>query len=69
MSQEVLTKFIHLVFSDARLQEQLREITDRNDFIERVVRLGKEFDLEFTANDVSNALQMGRRAWLERGIG
>jgi hypothetical protein len=69
MSQEVLTKFIHLVFSDARLQEQRREITDRNDFIERVVRLGKEFDLEFTANDVSNALQMGRRAWLERGIG
>lgn len=69
MSQEALTQFIQLVFSDALLQEQLREITDINDFIERVVRLGKEYDLEFTANDVDDALQAARRAWIEKGIG
>ena len=69
MSQETLTQFRQLVFSDTLLQEQLREITDRQEFIEQVVRLGNERGYEFTADDVENALQAERRVWLERWLG
>ena len=69
MSQEALMQFQQIVFADERLQAELREITDRDEFIKQVIELGKERDLEFTSEDVSNALQTSRRAWIERWIG
>lgn len=69
MSQEALMQFQQIIFADAELQAELREITDQKDFIEKVLKLGKERDLEFTAEDVSNALQTSRRAWFERWLG
>ncbi len=58
-----------IIFDDANLQVELREITDEQEFIEKVLKLGKERDLEFTAEDLSNALQTSRRAWFERWLG
>lgn len=69
MSQEALMQFQQIIFDDAKLQAELREITDEQEFIEKVLKLGKERDLELTTEDLSNALQTSRRAWLERWLG
>lgn len=62
-------KFQQIVFSDADLQARLRAISDRGEFIEKVIELAKERDLEFTAEDVLGVLQASRRAWIERWLG
>lgn len=68
MSQETLAQFRQLVFTDKQLQEQLREMTDREEFIAFVVRLGSERGYDFTPDDVEEAMRSGRRVWLERMV-
>lgn len=69
MSQETLMNFQQIVFDDAELQKELREITDQNEFIEKVLKLSKECDLEITEEDVLNTFQTARRIWIERWLG
>lgn len=61
-------RFRQHVLTDRQLQEQLREMTDLQEFISLVVSLGKERGFEFTGEDVEETLNEGRRAWIERGI-
>jgi hypothetical protein len=65
---ENLARFALLVFEDAALQEELGEIIDRGLFLEWVVRTGEARGFGFTAEHVQQAMQEGRRTWLERRI-
>ncbi len=68
MSLEKLEPFSQLVLSDMSLQEKLRDITDREEFVARVAELGAEHGFEFTSEDVVEALRERNRTWLERWI-
>ena len=67
-SPEALDNFCNLVFEDAALQERLRQVIDRELFIDLVVRVGEEHALTFNAKDVDEALRANRRAWIERWL-
>ncbi len=69
MSEEKLSQFRGVIFSDVSLQEKLREMADREEFVRTVVKLGSESGFDFTADEVENALRAGRRVWIERWLG
>ena len=69
MSEEKLTEFRGIIFSDVGLREKLRKIEDRREFIELVIKYGRERECEFTAEEVENALRENRRVWIERWLG
>lgn len=60
--------FRQLVLQDLAIQAKLRNVADREFFITQVVALGQEHGYPFTAEDVVQAMQVNRRAWLERWI-
>ena len=43
----------------------MRQVIDRELFVDLVVQLGEEHALTFNAKDVDEALRANRRAWLE----
>jgi aspartyl/asparaginyl beta-hydroxylase len=63
-----LERFRELVLQKDGLQEQLREVTDRDAFVSRVLSLGKEHGCEFTAGDIRVAMQAGMQGWIERWV-
>ena len=62
-----LDSFRLLVLGEPALEEELREIVDRELFIDRVVRLAAERGYDVTAGDVAEAMRLGRRA-LQEGV-
>jgi hypothetical protein len=68
MSQENFEQFRNLVLEDLSLQKELRAFTLRDVFIARVVQSGAERGFQFTAEDVVEAMNASRRAWIERWI-
>ncbi len=69
MAQADFERFRAQVLRDPELQAQLRDLQDRELFIQRVVALGQEHGYSFGAAEVASALQASRRAWIERGLG
>lgn len=69
MSEEKLSEFRGIVFSDLSLQEKLRETDDRQEFVRLIVDAGRERGCEFTPEEVENALHGARRVWVERWLG
>jgi hypothetical protein len=67
-SPESLARFRELVLEDRGLAEELRDIVDRQLFVDRVVQLGRERDCRFAPEDVDEGLRAAGRAWLERWI-
>jgi hypothetical protein len=65
MSRQLFDAFRELVLSDKKLQEELRDITDRWQFIERVVSLSREHGIDLDPSDVDEALRIGRSDWNE----
>lgn len=65
---EDLEKLRQIVFQDAALQTELQAISDREEFVARVLEIGRKSDLKFTEEDVSQAMNEQRRAWIERWI-
>ena len=65
MSRQLFDAFRKLVLSDRKLQEELRHITDRSQFIERVVTLSRERGIDLDPSDVDEALRIGRSDWNE----
>ena len=65
---EDLEKLRAIVFQDEVLQKDLRTISDRDEFVDRVLEIGKNRDLDFTEEDVLQAMNEQRRAWIERWI-
>lgn len=67
-SPAALERFCNSVFKDVSLQEQLRQVIDRELFVDLVVRLGDKRGFTFNAQDVNEALRANRRAWIERWL-
>lgn len=68
MPKNKFEEFRQLVLAEESLQEELRAITDRKVFIDRLIELGIENDCEFTSDDVEEAMRISRRIWTEREI-
>lgn len=68
MSQESFEQFRDLVLEDLSLQEKLRGFVERDVFVLRVVEAGAALGFEFTVEDVREAMNANRRAWIERWI-
>lgn len=68
MTQTTFDAFYQQVLQDPALQAKLREITDREVFIQRVVALGQEHGYCFTEEAVTMVMQANRRTWTERWI-
>lgn len=67
-SPEALKLFCDVVFQDKELQQKLKQIIDRELFIDLVVRCGEERGFYFAARDVDDVLRDNRRAWIERWV-
>ena len=61
-------QFRQLVLATLALQEELREIEDHDEFIQKVVELGSDHGFSFNVEDVKNAVNASRRSWIERWI-
>jgi predicted ribosomally synthesized peptide with nif11-like leader len=68
MPQQDLERFRQFVLRDPALQEQLQGIRDRDSFVALVLQLGQARGFIFTVDDVTAAMQCGRRVWMERWI-
>lgn len=68
MPQDALREFQEFVFSNAGVQDRLRAIEDRFEFIEETTQAGREHGYIFTKEDVEECLVASRRRWLERWI-
>jgi len=68
MSQEQFEKFRQVVLEDLSLQKQLRAFTERDSFVDRVVKFGAEGGFQFTEEDVREAMRTGRRDWMEKWV-
>jgi hypothetical protein len=55
-----------MVLADESLQAQLRDITEGDEFIAKVIELGEDRGCKFTAEDVEEAMRSNRRTWIER---
>jgi aspartyl/asparaginyl beta-hydroxylase len=67
-SPAALENFCDAVFENIGLQERLKQVNDKELFIDLVVRLGDENGFNFNAQDVDEALRANRRAWIERWV-
>lgn len=68
MSDTAFSEFRAAVLADTDLQDKLREINDRAEFISSVVDLASKLGINLSAEDVENAMNTGRREWIERWI-
>jgi chloramphenicol O-acetyltransferase len=68
MFQESFEKFRQVVLEDLSLQKELRELSEREEFVRHVVELGAARGFEFTAENVKEAMRENRRVWVERWI-
>ena len=69
MSLNDFLPFRERVLQDAALQNRLKDIADRDEFIALVEQLGRDDGFNFTRDDVLQAMQASRRAWIERMLG
>jgi hypothetical protein len=68
MSHETLEQFRQLVLDDMALQERLRAVPVRAEFITLTLQLGAERGYDFTVDDIEDVLRANQRAWLERWL-
>ena len=68
MSRENLLKFSRLVLENLELQSQLKPIEERDEFIDKVLELGKKTDFDFSREDIEEQIREHQREWIERWI-
>ena len=68
MSKTVFEEFRAKVLADSSLRDELQNINERDEFVQRVVKLATEKGFELSVDNVENAMNAGRRAWIERWI-
>lgn len=68
MSKENLNQFCRLVLSELSLQNQLKDLIEREDFVAQVINLGAQSGFEITREDIEWQLRENRRLWHERWI-
>ncbi len=65
---EDFEKLRQLVLQDPALQKVLQPISDREEFARQVIELGRKNGLNFGEETVFEAMNEGRRVWIERWI-
>ena len=55
-----------LVLADLELQKQLKNLTDRDEFIQKVIELSAASGLEISRGEVEDQMRENRRLWHER---
>jgi predicted ribosomally synthesized peptide with nif11-like leader len=68
MSENRFEEFRELVLADDALQAKLRSLTNRNDFVTRLIELASEHGFEFTFADIEVEMRKSRLMWSDRGI-
>jgi hypothetical protein len=68
MSKETLQQFCLLVLRDSTLQNQLKGLVDRDEFIKKLVEIGARVGFEISRADVENQMRENRKLWNERWI-
>jgi hypothetical protein len=68
MSKETLQQFCLLVLRDSTLQNQLKGLVDRDEFIKKLVEIGAREGFEISRADVENQMRENRKLWNERWI-
>jgi hypothetical protein len=68
MSKEKLEEFCLLVLGDPELRKQLQDISERDEFMTRVIELGARNGFEIMPEDVEEKIRENRRLWHERWI-
>jgi Aspartyl/Asparaginyl beta-hydroxylase len=63
-----LERFRQAVFTDLKLQQELRVTWDPESFARLVVSLGRARGYRFTLSDVEHAYLSAKRAWIERWV-
>ena len=63
-----LEKLKSFVLQDRDLQAELKDITDRDEFTIRLIAIAKTNGLLISGEDVLEAINASRRAWVERWI-
>ena len=66
MSHASLREFIPQILLDAKLQDQLKNTTDKAVFTQNLVRLGKEHGFDFTAEEVDVVLLKNKKNPLDQ---
>jgi hypothetical protein len=56
-------KFRDLVLADEAMQKELRGLSDRKEFIARVVELSREHGFELSSDDIETEMRLGGRVW------
>ncbi len=68
MSKKDLNQFCLLVLSDLKLQDQLKNLIEREDFTAEVIKLGAKSGFEIVREDIELQLRENRSLWHERWI-
>lgn len=68
MSSENFHKFRTIVLTDEVLQTRLGDISDRDEFVAKVMELARINNLEFDESVLIEEMMKGRREWIERWI-
>ena len=68
MSKQSLEKFCLLVLRDLNLQNQLKNITERDEFIKKVRELGANSGFEFSPEEIESQMFENRRMLNQRWI-
>jgi len=66
MSKEDLRQFCRFVLDDLELQNKLKEVFERDEFIEKVVDLGALAGFIFSREDVEQQMRENRKMWNQR---
>lgn len=68
MSKENLNQFCLLVLRDLKLQNQLKDLIERENFITRIIELSAESGFEIVREDIEQQMRENRSLWHERWI-
>jgi hypothetical protein len=68
MSKTPFEEFRDLILADVAIQDELRRLSDRKDFVARVVHLSQERGFKFTSDDIESEMRLGGRIWNEQVI-
>jgi hypothetical protein len=66
MSKENLNRFCELVLADLELQKHLKNLTERDEFISKVIALSAASGLEISRKEIEERMRENRRLWHER---
>lgn len=63
-----LEKLREIIFQNPALLKELYKIGDQDEFISRLVEIGRELDPVVESDEILEAMRENRRVWIERWI-